>query len=150
MRAWWGFGVGAVMIAAAYALDVVVGNALEESRRTFTGSSVEALQTLARIGVLAALLGLAWLVFRGPRSRMVGLAMVVVGGYVGLVPELSIEFLANTAIQLPPLAIELLGQSTGFAFWAATGVAVLGVIELLVPTPAVSRASVASELPVSV
>jgi hypothetical protein len=146
MRAWWGFGVGAVMIAAAYATDVFVGNALDESARTFHLSSELALETFTRVGVLVAMLGLAWLVFRGPRSRMVGLAMVVVGGYVGLVPELSLVLLANTDIQLPPLATELLAHSTSFVLWAATGVAVLGVVELLVPTRADSRARVAPEL----
>lgn len=134
------------MIGAAYAADIFVGNALDESARTFSGTSVQALDTVTRIGVLAVLLGLAWLVFQGPRSRIVGLAMVVVGGYVGLVPQLSIAFLVDTGIQLPPLVNELLSHSTSFVIWAATGVAVLGVIELLVPTRAVSQARVAPEL----
>jgi hypothetical protein len=150
MRAWWGFGVGAVLIAAAYAADVVVGNALEDARQTFSSASVAWLEPLTRLGVLAALLGLAWLVFRGPRSRIVGLAMVVVGGYLGLVPELSLMVLANTDIQLPPFAIELLSQSTGFVLWAATGVAVLGAIELLAPTSAEARSRTAPELPAAV
>lgn len=146
MRALWGFGVGAVLIAAAYAADVLVGNALEDSRRTFSTGSVLALEPLTRLAVIAALLALAWLVFRGPRSRVVGLAMVVIGGYVGLVPELSLVILSNTDVQSPPLAMELLSHSTGFVLWAATGVAALGAVELLAPTHEVERAGIAPEL----
>lgn len=36
MRAWWAFRLGAALIAAAYAADHVVGQALKESLATFS------------------------------------------------------------------------------------------------------------------
>ncbi len=136
MRAWLGLGLGAVLIGAAYAADVIVSDAIQRGRATSDSSTALAAESIARVAVVVFVLALAWLVFRGPRSRLVGLAMAILGFYVGLVPPLSPAFLGNTDIPLPPLAWEVLSQSTEFTLWAATSVMALGIVELLRPTTA--------------
>ena len=80
------------------------------------------------------MVALAWLVFRGPRSRPVGLAMAIIGFAVALVPSLSLVFSAKTEIALPSILFEIVGGPTDFVLWAAAAVLVLGVAEIVSPT----------------
>lgn len=100
MRAWWAFRLGAALIAAAYAADQVVGQALKESLATFSSTWVMTLDVMARVAVVALGLALARLVFRGPRSRPAGLAMAILGFYFGLLPELSLPLTETTGTQI--------------------------------------------------
>ncbi len=138
MRAWWGFGLGAALIAAAYAADVVVGDAVAEARRTVSTFSLEALDAITRAAVMALSIGVAWVVFRGPRSRPVGLAMAVLGFYVGLLPQLMVAL--TSSFQGPPFTMELLLQTTTFTLSAASVVLVLGIVEMIRPTPEATQA----------
>lgn len=143
MRAWWAFRLGAALIAAAYAADQVVGQALKESLATFSSTWVMMLDVMARVAVVALGLALARLVFRGPRSRPAGLAMAILGFYFGLLPELSLPLTETTGTQIqPPFMFEMLIHSGGFATWAATAVMVLGIMELIRPTTAEAATSV--------
>lgn len=137
MRAWSGFGLGAALIASAYVADRIVDQALREAQATFTVTSVIWLDVIARVAVVTLILILAWLVFRGPRSRAAGLAMAILGVYTAVLPQLGFvlpEF--ADILARPPFMSELLGHSGGFATWAATAVMVLGIFELIRPTAA--------------
>ena len=46
--------------------------------------------------------GLGWIVFRGPRQRLVGAVMLLVGIYLALGQFLNIVVLGNTGIALWP------------------------------------------------
>lgn len=142
MRAWLTFVVAVVFIGAAYFADQFVRDAMRQAQANFNSRGAETLDLLARVGTVVALLGLSWLVYRAPRSRLVGLAMIAVGFYVGLVPELSFVVLANTGFSTPPLVFEILTTTSqgGPLTWLATSVMVLGFVELLRPSPVVRRA----------
>ena len=134
MRAWWGVLVAVVLIALGYAGDLLVGAAFEEARRDFSSQWSVVLDGLARVVAVILMIGLGWLVFSGPRDRLAGLVMLVVGGYFALVPAFSFALLSNTGIPLPPFAIEAHQSPTSFLLWTGTVVMVLGLVEVLWPT----------------
>jgi hypothetical protein len=137
MRAWSGFGLGAALIAAAYVADRILFEGLREAQATFSSTGYLGLDAVAQVGMVTLILVLAWLVFRGPRSRAAGVAMAILGFYVGLLPQLSFVLEEATGIQIqPPFRLELMLPPSGFAMWAATAVMVLGLFELIRPTAA--------------
>lgn len=123
------------LLALAFVADLIV----EEVRRWGTSSfrSAEALAVVAvgQVVFAALLVGLAWLVITGPRSRPVGLAMALVGGYVALLP--AVLWLDVDLVSSLPFALR---HSLGIGAFAWTGavVAVLGVVELARPTAGVA------------
>lgn len=145
MRAWLGALAGVALIALAYAGDQVVGAAFEEGRRTFTNEWAVALDGVTRVLAVILMAGLGWLVFRGPRERLPGLVMLVVGGYFALVPPLSFALLANTGIRLPPFTIEAYQYPTNLVLWTGAVVMVLGMVELLWPTARSAHAGTAPQ-----
>lgn len=134
MRAWWGLVLAAVLIGTAYAADAIVSRMIEEGRAMFSSLNAIAIEGIVRVAVVALMVALAWLVFRGPRTRPIGLAMALVGFVVGLVPPLSLVILSNGEIALPSLLLDVMLRSTEFTLWAATAVLVLGVVEIADPT----------------
>jgi nucleoside recognition membrane protein YjiH len=135
MRAWWALAAGLALIVFGYLGDRVVGAAFEEARRTFSSQWAIALDGVTRLVAVALMVGLGWLVFSGPRQRVVGSLMVVVGGYFALVPAFSFALLANTGISLPPFALEAYQYPANLLLWTSAAVAVLGLVELFWPTP---------------
>ena len=121
-------------MALGYLGDRLVGAAFEEARRTFSSQWAFALDGVTRLVAVALMVGLAWLVFSGPRQRTVGAPMLLVGGYVALVP-ISFALLTNTGISPPPFAFEAYQYPTDLLPWTSAAVAVLGLVELLWPTP---------------
>ena len=134
MRAWWGFALSALVIGVAYLADGIVGRLIHEGRATFSTLEAIAVQAIVRVVIVAAMIALAWLVFRGPRSRLVGLAMAIIGFAVALVPSLSLVISAKTEIALPSILFDVQGGPTDFVLWAAAAVLVLGVAEIISPT----------------
>ena len=134
MRAWWGFALSALVIAVAYLADGIVGRMIQEGRATFSSLDAIAVEAIVRVVIVASMVALAWLVFRGPRSRPAGLAMAIIGFAVALVPSLSLVFSANSDIALPSILFEIEGGPTDFVLWAAAAVLVLGVAEMVSPT----------------
>ena len=134
MRAWWGFALSVLMIGVAYVADGIVGRMIQEGRATFSSLEAIAVEAIVRVVIVASMVALAWLVFRGPRSRLVGLAMAIIGFAVALVPSLSLVFSAKTEIALPSILFEIAGGPTDFVLWAAAAVLVLGVAEIVSPT----------------
>ncbi len=134
MRAWWGIVLSALVIGVAYVADGIVGRMIQEGRATFSSLNAIAVEAIVRVVIVTSMVALAWLVFRGPRSRPVGLAMAIIGFAVALVPSLSLVFTANTDIALPSILFEIAGGPTDFALWAAAAVLVLGVAEIVSPT----------------
>ncbi len=134
MRAWWGFALSALVIVVAYLADGIVGRMIQEGRATFSSLDAIAVEAIVRVGIVAAMVALTWLVLRGPRSRPVGLAMATIGFAVALVPSLSLVFTTNTEIALPSILFEIQGGPTDFVLWAAAAVLVLGVAEIVSPT----------------
>ena len=112
-----------------------VGAAFEEGRQTFSSQWAFALDGVTRLVAVALMVGLGWIVFRGPRQRTVGALMLVIGGYFALIPSRpSFAVLTNTEISLPPLAFEAY-QYPYLLLWTSAAVAVLGLVELFWPTP---------------
>ena len=134
MRAWWGFALSALVIGAAYIADGLVGRMIQEGRATFSSLNAIAVEAIVRVAIVASIVAIAWPVFRGPRSRPVGLAMAITGFAVALVPSLSLVFSANTEIALPSFLLEIGDAPTDFVVWAAAAVLVLGVVEIVSPT----------------
>jgi hypothetical protein len=152
MRAWSGALAGIGLIAVAYLGDQTVGAAVDEARRTFDASWMLTLEVVARLIAVGLMVGLGWLVLRGARARLPGAVMLVVGGYFALVPGLSFAFLANAGISLPPFAWEAYQYWTSLTLWAGAVVMVLGLVELIWPTPEpepVSQQSGTNTAPVS-
>ena len=134
MRAWWGFVLATAVIGLAYIADGVVGRMIQEGRATFSSLNSIAVEAIVRVAIVASIVALAWLVFRGPRSRPVGLAMAVIGFVVALVPALGLVVLADSEIAIPSFILEIEGAPTDFVLWAAAAVLVLGVLEIVSPT----------------
>jgi hypothetical protein len=134
MRAWWGFALAAVVIGTSYVADGVVSRMIQEGRATFSSMNAIAVEAIVRVAIVGLVVALAWLVFRGPRSRPVGLAMALLGFIVALVPPLSLVISANLETALPPFVFEFVGNPTDFVLWAAAAVLVLGVVEIVSPT----------------
>jgi hypothetical protein len=136
MRAWWALTAGVALMALGYLGDRFVGAAFEEGRQTFSSQWAFALDGVTRLVAVALMVGLGWIVFRGPRQRTVGALMLVIGGYFALIP-VSFAVLTNTEISLPPLAFEAY-QYPYLLLWTSAAVAVLGLVELFWPTPSQS------------
>ncbi len=134
MRAWWGFALSALVIGVAYVADGIIGRMIQEGRATFSSLDAIAVEAIVRVVIVGWIVALAWLVFRGPRSRPVGLAMAIIGFAVALVPSLSLVFSAKTEIALPSILFEMTASPTDFVLWAAAAVLVLGVAEIVSPT----------------
>ncbi len=152
IRAWWAALAGIGLIAVAYLGDQTVGAAFDAARRTFDAGSALTLDVVARLIAVGLMVGLGWLVLRGARARLPGAVMLVVGGYFALVPGLSFAFLVNTEISLPPFAWEAYQYPTNLTLWAGAVVMVLGLVELIWPTPEpdpVSQQSGTNTAPVS-
>jgi hypothetical protein len=133
MRAWWALTAGVALMALGYLGDRLVGAAFEEGRQTFSSQWAFALDGVTRLVAVALMVGLGWIVFRGPRQRTVGALMLVIGGYFALIP-VSFAVLTNTEISLPPLAFEAY-QYPYLLLWTSAAVAVLGLVELFWPAP---------------
>lgn len=123
-----------LVIVVTYLLDRVLADAIHEGVRTFRTFDAYAWVGISRFAVVALLAGLGWLVMRGPRSRPVGAAMVVIGMYLGLA-QIYPALLADTGISAFPLTIEALGGGD-MAIWASATVAVLGLASLIWPSSA--------------
>ena len=119
------------VIAVAYLADLWLADALREGLRNFEASRPAAYGGVARLLLVALLVGLGWLVLRGPRGRLSGASMVIIGLYLALGPIYP-AILANTGIPLPPLTLEaFLVDLSG---WASAAVAVLGVVMVVWPS----------------
>lgn len=134
MRARWGFVLSALVIGVAYVADGIVSGMIRQGRATFSSLEAIAVEAIVRVVIVASMVALAWLVFRGPRSRPAGLAMAIIGFAVAVVPSLSLVLSAKTEIALPSILFEVVGGPTDFVLWAAAAVLVLGVAEILSPT----------------
>lgn len=130
MRAWWVVLAGAGLIALAYLADQTVGAAFDEARRRFGTGPVMALDAVTRLIAVGFMIGLGWLVMRGPRARVPGAVMLVAGGYFALVPGLVFALVANTPYSeppfIPPFALEVYRYSSHLTLWAGAVVMVLG------------------------
>jgi predicted transporter len=85
-----------------------------------------------RLVAMALFVGLAWLVFRGPRGRVVGLAMLAIGLYF---PVAVLVYQAT--YDFAPVALPLLNVADGTGdtvVWISVGIVVLGAIALIWPT----------------
>jgi hypothetical protein len=119
------------LLALAFVADLVVEEVIRWGAANFRSAEALAVVTVVRVGLAALIVGLAWLVFAGPRSRLAGLVMALAGGYVALIPVvLWLSF--DQVSRLPFAFVHSLGISA-FA-WTGAVVAVLGVIELARPT----------------
>lgn len=137
MRAWSPFFIGAALIAAAYFADEAVTVAMRRGIATFDTSAAQFMELAIRAAALVLVVGLAWLVARGRGSRIAGLAMVVVGFYVGFLPQLSGLLLANANVPPTPFTQDVLRVSNGpggFTVWTAGIVMVLGFTALIRPS----------------
>ena len=123
-----------LVIMVTFLLDRVLADAIHEGDRTFRSFHAYAWVGVSRFAVLALLAGLGWLVMRGPRSRPVGAAMVVMGMYLGLAQSYP-ALLENTVISAFPLTMEALGGGD-MAIWASATVAVLGLASVVWPSSA--------------
>lgn len=132
MRAWWGVVAAVVLIGLGYVGDRLVGAAFIEAARTFSMQGAVAAEGVTRVIAVVLMVGLGWLVMAGPRGRLPGAVMLVVGGYFVLVP-LSFVLSADTGLVLP-FVTEAYAHATRLMLWAGALVAVLGVVELAWPT----------------
>lgn len=139
MRGGWILIASAFVIGVAFLLDRVLAEAIREGARTFQTFNAFAWVGIARFAVVAVLIGLGWLVMRGPRSRPVGAAMLVIGLYLGLA-QIYPTLLSDTGISAFPLTIEAL-EGGDMAIWASATVAILGLVNLLWPSPTVAPAA---------
>ena len=142
MRAWVTLIASIGMVVVAYAADRVIvvawqnAGAFPETARTAVGMNV-----IVGAAVVALMVGLGWLVLRGPRDRGVGLAMLAIGLYASLVLPLGIVMrvafpFALDAFELPSHLLRLAG----------TVVAVLGLVQIL-PSEAEGPSAVAGAGP---
>lgn len=133
------------VIAIAYLTDMWLADAFREGFQNFEASRPAAYGGVARLLLVALLVGLGWLVLRGPRGRLTGASMVIIGLYLALGPIYP-AILVNTDVPLPPLTLEAF--PVDLSGWASAAVAVLGVVMVVWPSdrhPADSRSPVAAE-----
>ena len=135
MRAWWALAASIALILLAYVGDEIIAAALKEGTRNFSVAWPVTLGAIARVLAVALITGLGWLVFQGPRQRLVGAVMLVFGMYLALGQFLNIVVLGNTGIALWPDLIAYDGPA-GLLVWTSAGVAVLGFVELVWPSKA--------------
>jgi len=134
--AWWALVASLALMVAAYLTDRYVAGVIKEAELQFSVSWLVTVETLARLLSVAFLAGLGWLVLRGPRRRLVGVAMAIVGLYVALAPWIDITLLANSGVSLPLHPDIFVGGPMDLLLWASAVVAVLGAIEIAWPSPA--------------
>lgn len=142
MRAWWALAASLGVILLGYLADRLTGLAVAEPPAPISNewlNAVLVIETLERIVAISLFLLVSWLVYRGPRSRPVGTAMLLVGLYVALVvPAFGVAWrMSNGHIPLPPIAdVLLLTSPTNLTWWAGWLVTVLGIVELIWPSQA--------------
>jgi drug/metabolite transporter (DMT)-like permease len=133
------------VIAIAYLTDMWLADAFREGIQNFEASRPAAYGGVARLLLVALLVGLGWLVLRGPRGRLTGASMVIIGLYLALGPIYP-AILVNTGVPLPPLTLEAF--PVDLSGWASAAVAVLGVVMVVWPSdghPAASPPPVTAE-----
>ena len=123
-------GIG--LLGLAFVVDLAVGEIIRWGASSFRSAEALAVVTVIRVGIAALAVGLAWIVFAGPRSRLSGLVMALAGGYVALIPAL----LWLNVDQVSRLLFAR-AHATGISafVWVGAIVAILGVVELVRPTP---------------
>ena len=128
-RPWLILAASVALILLAYVGDGIVAGALREMRANHTGfAQLFALEAAVRLLGAACLLGLGWLLFVGPRQRLAGALMLVIGGYVALGYILW-------AVAGPSIALLVSARHpTVLTLWMGSGVALLGLVELVWPS----------------
>lgn len=90
---------------------------------------------IARLGGIAGLAALGWLLLRGPRHVLAMGAMVVIGLYFAFAPALVVAVIPGAGVDALPLAVEAYQITPGLLLlWMSAGVAVLGGIGLFWPS----------------
>lgn len=113
------------VIAVAYLTDMWLADAFREGFQNFEASRPAAYGGVARFLLVALLVGLGRLVLRGPRGRLTGASIVIIGLYLALGPIYP-AILVSTDVPLPPLTLEAF--PVDLSGWANAVVAVLGVV----------------------
>jgi hypothetical protein len=127
--------IGAILlIAAAFLGDQLVDSLLRQGAAQFDMTPALIVSVLGTFATMAGVLGLGWLAIRGPRGRLAGGAMLLIGAYIALLPLLVVWNIPQT-IGLPVL-LELVTPRSGLIIWASAGVAVIGALCVARPTPA--------------
>ena len=128
-RPWLVVAASVVLILLAYVGDGIVAGALRDMRANHTGlAGYSAVDAAARLLGVACLLGLGWLLFVGPRRRLAGAVMLVIGSYVAL-------GLILWAVGGPSIALFASARHPiVLTLWMGSGVALLGLVELIWPT----------------
>jgi hypothetical protein len=137
--AWWPFLGSIGLLAGAYAAEWVKARYFEsivnDPSPPLAGPDLGPWTLMAwviRLVAMALFVGLAWLVFRGPRGRVVGLAMLAIGLYF---PVAVLVYQAT--YDFAPVALPLLNVADGTGdtvVWISVGIVVLGAIALIWPT----------------
>jgi hypothetical protein len=137
--AWWSFFASIGLLAGAYVAEwlearyfEVIVNDLDPPLAGPDLGPWLFVSWIVRFVAMALFVGLAWLVFRGPRRRVVGLAMLAVGLYFPIA-----VFVYQATFDFAPVALPLLNVADGMGdavTWMAVGISVLGAVALIWPT----------------
>ena len=130
MRAWWPVFAAIALIALGFVGELMVEAAIEEGQRSFSPQVPVMLEAVVRIIGVALMLGMGWLVLSGPRHRLPGLVMVLIGAYLSVVPALSLV----SGITMPPLTLEAYQYPLGLLLWIGGAVMVMGLVALIGPS----------------
>jgi hypothetical protein len=124
------------LLAGAYLADGLVNQLVRDGARNFDSAPATLAWVLVRVAAVAGILALGWLALRGPRSRLIGGAMLVVGAYVTL--ALPMFMLGLLPLALLPFFAEQVGRSD-VILWTGSAVAVIGALCLARPSPAARK-----------
>jgi hypothetical protein len=121
------------LLLLAYVTDGLLAGALRELRLNHSGSArFLAVDAAARLLGAACLLGLGWLVVIGPRQRAAGAVLLVIGTYVAVGLVLWAVGAASIAVFAGAK------YPTDLTMWMGSGIAILGLVELVWPSKAPS------------
>jgi hypothetical protein len=129
----WRAAAVVALVALAYGADLAIVE-LYQMAAAGTVLPLLAVDIAARFGVVTATVWLAWATLRGPRSRVVGGAMLVAGLYLAIGLAAGQFLLVDAATGDPVPGLDLLPNAQLVVRWVATVMTVLGVAELVWPS----------------
>jgi hypothetical protein len=133
MRGMWLLVGAIVLIAAAWLGDRLVESLVRQGAGQFDMTPALTVSVLSTPATMAGVLGLGWLALRGPRGRLAGAVMLIIGAWIALLP-LLVWLNIPQAIGLTAF-IGLVSPRGDLIVWASAGVAVIGALCLARPTP---------------
>ncbi len=101
-----------------------------QAAQDFDVTPVAIADSVVRVVLATLVLGLAWMVFQGAGSRVVGAILTIAGLFTLLVPPLWV-----LNVPVPDFAFAVLGRGVGFLLWTGASITILGLFSIVRPAP---------------